>query len=414
MRFLLLFLTLATTSWAVESWPRFRGTDGRGVSAAEVPVKFDKETLQWFAELPGSGSSSPVIWGDALFITGEDSEKKTVSLVCLDAKSGRSRWSKSLQVGDYHMHRFNNTAAASPAANADVVVVSWFDGAKEIAMLSAFDHVGKRLWDYQVGPFKGQHGVTIHPAINEGRVILSHLHQGDAYLAALDAKSGKEIWKTPCPGDKTSYVTPLVRDLAGGGKEVVVSSQSMGVAGFDFQTGKQNWLLSDVMKQRTIVSPIDVLSGSGNKDCLIAVGCKSGTYFALRPPLENGDSPKIIWKMKGNTPYVPTPVSDGKMVYSVSDGGVLVAMVAATGEKKWEQKLMGNFYASPLLIGGKLYCLSREGEMIVAEVGEAYREIARSQFDLGGSQWADATPAVAHQQLYVRVGARIDCFSSAK
>ncbi|MDB4681994.1 PQQ-like beta-propeller repeat protein, partial [Akkermansiaceae bacterium] len=110
----------------------------------------------------------------------------------------------------------------------------------------------------------------------------------------------------------------------------------------------------------------------------------------------------------------PTPVSDGKMVYSVSDGGVLVAMVAATGEKKWEQKLMGNFYASPLLIGGKLYCLSREGEMIVAEVGEAYREIARSQFDLGGSQWADATPAVAHQQLYVRVGARIDCFSSAK
>ncbi|MDB4106744.1 PQQ-binding-like beta-propeller repeat protein, partial [bacterium] len=71
------------------------------MSAAEVPVKFDKETLQWSAELPGSGSSSPVIWGDALFITGEDSEKKTVSLVCLDAKSGRSRWSKSLQVGDY-------------------------------------------------------------------------------------------------------------------------------------------------------------------------------------------------------------------------------------------------------------------------------------------------------------------------
>ena len=199
-----------------------------------------------------------------------------------------------------------------------------------------------------------------------------------------------------------------MRDLPGGGKEVIVSSQGMGVAGFDFNTGTQNWLLPDVMKQRTIVSPIHVLSGD---ECLVAVGCKSGTYFALRPPSEKGSDPKIVWKMKGNTPYVPTPVSDGKMLYAVSDGGVLSALDAKSGQKKWEQKLMGNFYASPLIAGGKLYSLSREGEMIVAEVGNAYREISRTSLELGDAKWADATPAIAHGNLYVRIGSRLDCFT---
>jgi|MEHZ01.6.fsa_nt_MEHZ011632259.1_8 outer membrane protein assembly factor BamB len=408
-------LLMAIPLMGLETWPRFRGEDGRGVSDAKVPTDFGQDTLKWSVPLAGPGSSSPVIWEDALFVTGEDREKGTVALICLDAKSGKSRWSQSLQVGSYHMHRFNNTAAASPAASADVVVASWFDGAKKVAMLTAFDHAGKRLWDYNVGAFKGQHGVNIHVDITEGRVIFGHLHQGDAYLAALDAKSGKEIWKTPCPGDKTSYVTPLVRKVDGG-KEVVVSSQSMGVAGFDFATGKQRWVLPGVMKQRTIVSPINVLSGSGRNETLIAVGCKTGVYFAMRPPESaEGEITRsaIVWSMKGNTPYVPTPISNGKTVFAVSDGGVLSALNAADGKEKWKEKLMGNFYASPLIIGGNLYCFSREGEMIVASVADGYKELSRSRLEIGPeAEWADATPAVAHDCLFVRIGARLDCYGN--
>ena len=402
---------LTTSILAEENWPRFRGVDGRGVSETKLPETFDKKTLRWSAELPGPGSSSPVVWGDSLFVTGEDRDKGTVSLVCLDAKDGKKRWSKSLNVGEYHLHRFNNTAAASPAVNEDIVVVCWYSSKKEAAMMSAYDHKGNSLWVREIGPIKTQHGINLHPEIHGDKIVLCHLHMEVGYVGAISAEDGKPIWKTEFPGGKTSYVTPLVRELSDGGKEVIVASQSIGVAGLDLKDGKIRWELPGTMKQRTIVSPINVLAGSNSKDVQIAIGCKSGVYFTVRPPKKAGGKAEIVWRMKGNTPYVPTPVSDGKTVYSVSDGGMLVAMDAKSGEKKWEEKLMANFYASPLIVGGQLVCLSREGELIVAKVGSSYKEISRTKMELGeGVEWADATPVVAHDRLYVRIGERLDCF----
>ena len=404
---------LAGSICAQENWPRFRGVDGRGVSEAKLPEKFGKESLRWSASLPGPGSSSPVIWGDLLFVTGEDRKEGTVTLICLDAMTGKKRWSKNLNVGEYHLHRFNNTAAASPTVNEDMVVVCWYSTKKKAAMMSAYDHKGNSLWVHEIGPVKTQHGLNIHPEIHGDKIVVCHLHMNVGYVGVVGAKDGKSIWKTEFPGGKTSYVTPLVRELPGGGKEVVVASQSIGVVGLDLKDGKQRWEVPGSMKQRTIVSPINVLAGSKTKDVQIAVGCKSGVYFTVRPPAKAGGEAKIVWKMKGNTPYVPTPVSDGKMVYSVSDGGMLVAMDAKSGEKKWEEKLMANFYASPLLVGGQLVCLSREGDLIVAKVGSSYKEVSRTKLELGeGVEWADATPAVAHGRLYVRIGERVDCFGS--
>jgi len=394
-----------------ENWPRFRGVDGRGVSEAKLPEEIGKQNLRWSVPLPGPGSSSPVIWGDSLFVTGEDRKKGKVTLTCLDAMSGKKRWAKSLNVGEYHLHRFNNTAAASPAVNEDIVVVCWYSAKKESAMMSAYDHKGNSLWIHEIGSGKSQHGLNIHPEIHGDKILVCHLHMNVGYVGAVGAKDGKSIWKTEFPGGKTSYVTPLVRKLPDGGKEVVVASQSVGVVGLDLKDGRVRWEVSGSMKQRTIVSPINVLAGSNSKDVQIAVGCKSGVYFTVRPPAKAGGEAQIVWRMKGNTPYVPTPVSDGKMFYSVSDGGMLVALDASSGEKKWEEKLMANFYASPLIVGGRLICLSREGELIVGEIGAFYKEISRTNLKLGeGVEWADVTPAVAHDRLYVRIGARLDCF----
>jgi len=409
---LLLFSAVfASSIFAEENWPRFRGVDGRGVSEAKLPWSFDKKTLHWSAALPGPGSSSPVVWGDSLFVTGEDREKGKVSLVCLDAKSGKKRWTQILNVGEYHLHRFNNTAAASPAVNEDMVVVCWYSTKKKAAMMSAYDHKGTSLWVYEIGPIKTQHGINLQPEIFGDKIVVCNLHMDVGYVGLISAKDGKLIWKTNFSGGKTSYVTPLVRDLPDGGQEVIVASQSIGVAGLDLKDGKIRWEVSGSMKQRTIVSPINVLAGSGSKDVQIAMGCKSGVYFTVRPPEKSGGKAEVVWRMKGNTPYVPTPVSDGKTVYSVSDGGMLVAMDAKSGEEKWKEKLMANFYASPLLVGGQLVCLSREGDLIVAKVGASYKEISRTKLELGeGVEWADATPAVAHDRLYVRIGERVDCF----
>ena len=414
---LLLSVFVVGHSLGADSWPRFRGSDGAGISETKVPTELGEKSLLWSAPLPGPGSSSPAIWGDHIFVTGEDRERGTVNLRCLDAQSGKALWTKSLEVGEYHLHQFNNTASSSPAVNKDLVIVSWYDGAKKVALLSAYDHAGAPLWNYEVGPIKSQHGANIHPVIHEDRVVICNLHQNGGYVGAISVKDGKAIWKTPYPGDKTSYVTPLIRPVTrknGTGYEVIVASTSIGVVGLDLKDGKEQWALPGTMKERCIVTPIDVLQGSGSEDSLIAVGCKNGVYFTVRPPALKGSqmtSPEIVWKMNGKTPYVPTPVSDGSTVYSLSDGGALAALDAHTGETRWTEQIPANFYASPLLIGGLFYAFSREGEMFVADVKNGYRELARSPLNPGPeSKWADATPAASAGRIFVRIGSRLDCY----
>jgi len=402
---------LALSSFAQDTWPRFRGENGTGVSSAKIPTELGENTLLWSAKLSGPGSSSPVIWKDKLFVTSENRNTETVALLCLDAKSGKTLWSKPLAVGDYHLHRFNNTAAASPAVNDKTVVISWFNGTDNKAMLSAFDHSGTKLWDYEIGKIKTQHGFSLQPIIHQEQIVLAHIHMDDGFIATISAKSGKVTWKTRLQGsgEKTSYITPLVYKTSTG-FEVVFASQAHGVVALDFTSGKEKWSLPGTMKQRTIVSPINVLAGSTSKEPLIAVGCKNGVYFAVSPPSKKGNSAEIAWHMKGKTPYVPTPVSNGKTVFALSDGGVLTALEARSGRVVWTQKLQANFYASPIIADGKLIALSREGLLITANVSDGYDELSRSSLSPGPeSEWSDATPAIANGRIYLRLGSRIDC-----
>lgn len=400
-----------------ENWPRFRGAGGTGVAPAQsVPVELNDKTRAWSAALPGPGSSSPVVWGDRVFVTSEDREAGEVTLVCLDAADGEERWARVVETGNYYTHKMNNLAAATPCATGEMVAFTWYDGKRKLAMLSAYDHEGGVLWDYEIGPFQGAHGVNLHPEIHDGRVIIAHLHQDGGYVAALEAKSGKAVWKHdyPAPSKKTTYITPLVRERhssEGPGKEVVVASTSIGVRGLDFATGKELWALPDEFKERCIVSPVDILAGSGTKDSLLTVGCKNNVFFAVRPPDAGGGEAEVAWRLEKNSPYVPTPVSDGETLFVLSDNGTLQAVNPKSGEVRWREKFPANFYASPLLIGGKLYCLSREGEVYVADVADGCKLLATSNLSPGEEvTWVDATPAVANDSLYVRLGARLDCY----
>lgn len=408
---LAILLGFSLTAFSVETWPRFRGENGAGVSDAKIPTKLGKENLLWSAKLSGPGSSSAVIWEDKLFVTSENREKKTISVICLDAKSGKANWSKDLTVGDYRLHRFHNTAAATPAVCAKSVVVSWYDAAKAVGMLSAFAHDGTKQWDFEIGTHKTTFGMNLHPVIHEDRVIICNLNLGKSYVAAISLATGKAIWKTPYPGSKTSYVTPYIHE-AGAEKQIIVAAQKIGVIGLDFATGKEKWVLPGTIKDRPVSSPINVLAGSESSDALIAFGCKNGAYLTVRPSTE-ATKAEVVWQMKGNTPYVPTPVSNGATAFVLSDGGRLTALTAATGEKKWNEQLRANFYASPIIAGGHLYALTREGEMIVADVSKGYKEVSRTSLSPGPeSQWSDATPSIAHGKIYVRLGSRIDCFGT--
>lgn len=400
-------------------WPRFRGANGVGVAAnQQVPVTLDARSQAWSVSLPGPGSSSPVVWGERLFVTAEDREKGQVTLLCLNAKSGVTEWERTVNPGQYHTHKMNNTAAATPCLAEDLVVFGWYDAATKKSMLSAFSHAGKPLWDYEVGDFEGWHGTNLHPEIHGEKLLLVHLHHKGGYVGAINIKDGTRIWKTPFEGGKVSYVTPYVRSYetpSGSKKEVIFASKAISVRAVDLDTGKETWSLPKALHERAIVSPIDVLRGGGAKDSLIGVGCKDKVYHVIRPPhLVDGKmtEAKIEWTLdKKAAPYVSTPVSDGKTLYVLADWGTLSAVNPRTGEIKWSHKFQANFYASPLLIGGKIYCKSRDGEVFVVKAGEKFELLGTSHLKPGDEiTWADSTPAVAHNSLYVRVGARLDCY----
>ena len=414
-------LLLESVAGEGESWPRFRGPAGSGVAAGEeIPLKLDESTRAWSVPLPGPGSSSPVVWGQRVFVTSEDRSRGLVHLQCYEAVDGRPLWSREVKVGAYRTHKMNNTAAATPAVTEDLVVFSWYDSSRKVAVLSACSHEGRELWKYDIGEFRGSHGLNIVPVTHEGSVIIAHLHQRGGYVASLDGKTGEPEWKRmyPSPSPKTTYMTPLIRRRHGadGPKyEVVVSSTSIGVRGLDVENGLELWSLPDLFDERCIVSPVDILAGSGEKDSLLTVGCKreggNNVFLAVRPPDASGGKAEVVWQLENHAPYVPTPVSDGKTLFVLSDRGVLQAVDPRSGQSKWEKKFQGNFYASPLLIGGRLFCLSRDGEAYSIEVEKEARVLATSDLRPGDEvTWVDASPALAHKSLYLRVGARLDCY----
>ncbi|MBB09210.1 MAG: hypothetical protein CMN03_13290 [Roseibacillus sp.] len=421
--FLTGLLLLEATLAGDGNWPRFRGPSGAGVASGDrVPSELNDRTRAWSTSLAGPGSSSPVVWGQRVFVTSEERSRGLVHLHCFGTEDGKALWKKTVEVGPYRTHKMNNTAAATPAVNGNMVVFSWYDSGRKMAVLSACSHEGKDLWNYDVGPFEGAHGLNVVPAIHQGSVIIAHLHQRGGYVASLAGRTGIPLWKRmyPEPSPKTTYMTPLIRrrHVADGPEyEVVVSSTSIGVRGLDFESGRELWSLPDVFDERCIVSPVDILAGSGNKESLLTVGCKqeggNNVFLAVRPPDAAGGKAEVAWQLGQHAPYVPTPVSDGKTLFVLSDRGVLQAVDPYSGKARWEKKFQGNFYGSPILLGNRLFCLSRDGEAYVLEVGGEARVLAVSDLSPGEEvTWVDASPALANDSLYLRVGARLDCYRS--
>ena len=401
-----------------ERWPQFRGVDSAGSGGDQrVPVNLSKETLRWSVRLPGPGTSSPVVWDDKLFLTAEVRAAGRTELVRMDAKSGAIEWTRSIEGGDYQTHKFNNLASGTPCVTEDLVIVGWLDVGSEHAKLTAFTHDGDRVWTADLGFHHSQHGVSFNPVASGDRVFVNHAHMGGGFTAAYRLEDGRQLWTSPNPdGAKTSYVAPLVRELDGtGAKEVIQVGELIGMIGFDYETGAINWSLPDAFNHRTISSPVIINGNTDSNEALIAAGNKNGHFFAARvPKIEDGKiarEPRIEWAMESRAPYVPTPVSDGETFYALHDGGTLTAMEAETGVVRWQGKLLGNFYASPVLVDGKLYCLSRSGEMWVVEAGNSFNVLRTAPLNPPEDvTWTDATPAVAHNRLYVRMGSRLDCY----
>lgn len=243
-----------------EQWPGWRGPRGDGSSAEQdVPLQWDAasgENIVWKINLPGQGHSSPIVWGDRLFLSTCLSEQQQRLLLCFDTRTGKELWRVEVLTAPLEtIHRFNSFASATPATDGELVYVPFLNvsGQKVPApnvgaprditpgriVLTAIDFDGSQRWQADVGDFLSAHGFCSSPVIYKDLVILNGDHDGAGYLVALDRRSGREVWRTPREQGIRSYVTPIIRNIQG--QDQLVLSGSGHIASFDPASGTMLW-----------------------------------------------------------------------------------------------------------------------------------------------------------------------------
>ncbi len=424
------FVLAGLTSAALAgNWDRFRGPNGTGaVDDKDVPLTFGvKENVLWKMPLAGTGNSSPIIWDKRLFMQSASKDGKRRTLHCLDATSGQTLWEKSIPGVTAQIRADSSLASSTPTTDGEAVYIMFWDGKDVIA--AAYDFMGGKLWSKNLGLFISQHGPGASPILYKDKLILandmdSYIEQKDksrkpvpidhpSLLVALNKKTGEIAWETPRVAERACYSAPFLLKQPGLAEPELVVVSTTAITGYNLDTGSAKWEAKDWQKAskkpllRTVASA--ALSSDG---VLIACsGDGSGDRFSAAlalPGVGKTDVPRRLWESSKNEfPYVPCPLAHGGHFYCVNDSGWAGCYDVRTGKQLWYERLAEEkFYASPLLIDGKIYAASDSGDVYVFAAEAKYRLLARN--DLGGER-IRATPAVANGRLYVRGERNLFC-----
>ena len=389
---------------AQESWTRFRGANGDGISVQKGnPTTWSPGDYAWNIELPGVGHASPIVWKDKLFVTSALDEGALRFLFCLNPKTGKEIWSRQVGFSKSHKHSNNSWASSTPATDGKRVYLAFSDD--EHYTLSAYDFDGRLVWQRLLGGFESQHGQGVSPILFDNLVIISNLQKGPSSVIALDKKTGRTVWSSVHSFYRTSYATPIIVRLQGERPQLVCASGALGVASLDPQTGHVNWTTGEFPEpRRTVASPIlagglliQSCGGGGKGNVLIAVD--------LSDP-NDATKNRIRYERNKVLPYVPTPIYYGGHLYLWNDNGVVSCVKPATGENIWTMRVGGGYSGSPICIDGKMYCITEEGEMVVVPATPQQPAAA----DIQRTNLADpshSTPIVAGGRLLIRTYHRL-------
>jgi outer membrane protein assembly factor BamB len=393
---MMLFACAAACAGEAE-WNRFRGPDGLGISAATtIPVKWTEKDYNWKVALPGVGHSSPVLWGQKIFLTAGDPKTARRTVLCLSAADGRTLWQRDYESMAYSQSADNSFATATPAVDADGVYVTW-TAPKEVTLLG-LDHNGGEKWRRNLGPFVGEHGSGTSPIVYDDMVVLSNDQDGKSFLVAVDRKTGQTRWQVERRSVTfgVAYPTPCVCRPNGGPPRLIFTSTAHGITAVDPATGKVDWEMGDAVRGRCVASPIWV-------DGLILASFGYGDpgigFVAVRPPsAEQGGKPKIVYDRRKAAPCVPTPLAKDGRVYLWADDGRVACLKTLTGEQVWFEKVGATFYGSPVWVDGRLYAIAKNGDVVVIAAADKFEVLAR--VPLGEASFS--TPAVSGGVMYLR------------
>jgi outer membrane protein assembly factor BamB len=237
-------------------------------------------------------------------------------------------------------------------------------------------------------------------------VFVDQDKKGASFVAAVDRDTGKVRWRTPRDSRNFSASTPCVYRDAGGNERIICTSNANGFTAIDPRTGKIAWELPGTFNDRVVSSPLvagDLLIGAAGE------GARGKGVVAVDPPDAEQKDAKVAYKLDDEVPYVPTPLAYKDRLFTWSDAGVVTCWEADTGKQIWRGKAKGGFFGSPVCAAGKLYCVSKRGEVAVVDAtADKFKLLAQN--DLGEA--SDATPAIANKRMYVRTLTHLICVTS--
>ncbi len=408
---------------AAQEWPSFRGVHGSGVSTnARPPLTWNLGTstnVAWRTTIPGLGHSSPVVWGDRIYLTtavsdtaaslslalgdsdraGIDAAKDMVphrwQVLALDRASGKVIWTRSGHQGVPRVKRHvkGSHASATPATNGRVVVALL--GSEG---LFAFDVNGTELWRQDLGRLAVgladdptyEWGPASSPVIHGDVVFVQNDRYRDSFLIAFDLSTGKERWRSG-RDELPAWTTPLVH--TGGATPVVVTNSPRFIRGHDLATGKERWRVQDPDGEVKVSTPI-----AAGDLAIVTGGYPSGGRPIQAIRVNDGS---IAWRQERGSPYTSTPLAYDNLLYIITDNGILSAYQISDGVRVYQQRLSqeaGGFSASPVAAAGRIYLATEDGKVFVVRAGRTFELLATNDMN----EVCMATPALSNDLLLIR------------
>lgn len=415
-------------------WPQWRGPFFNGMARTGAPVEFgDNKNIKWKAAIPGRGFSTPVIWGDRIFLTtavptgktavGPQPGRRPISnpaggtaageeqkfiVMCLDRQTGKVIWERVAKVALPHegYHRtYGSFASYSPVTDGRFLYVSF--GSRGIY---CYDLDGKPIWEKDLGvkmQIRNEFGEGAAPVLADNLLIHNFDQEAGSFVVALDKSDGKQLWRAD-RDEVSAWSTPLVIDFKG--KKQILIAASNKVRAYNPEDGKVIWECAG-LGANVIPHPVQY-----NDTVLVMSGFRDPKLMAIRLGRE-GDltgTDAVIWTQTRGTSYTPSPVLNDNKFYALTDNGMLSCFNAATGAAYYQQKRLpqpDSFKASPVGAGDKLYLASESGVVTVVKMGEQFEVVATNIF---ADQIFISSPVIAEGDLFLRSQTHLFCISEGK
>jgi outer membrane protein assembly factor BamB len=399
MSLLLVTMWCCVVMVSADDWPQFRGPQGLGISTeGNLPEKWDDRTnIEWKTALPGPGHSSPVIWGNRIFLTAFQTQgPRRLVVLCLDKKTGDILWTRDIGARRFEaVHQTNSPASSTPVTDGRQVY-TYFNSLG----LICFDFAGRKIWEKRLGPFPIEWGSGSSPILYKDLLLLNCDTDGEDFLLAVEKKTGKTVWKTARPPAQRAWPSPLIWN------DQIIISGSGGVRAYDPKDGHELWVVEGTPKW---VAPTPV--AAHGLLYVTANGLDPENFVLAVRPGGSGNitASHIAWRYSKSVNSIPSPVVAGEYLYLVKNGGIMTCLKARTGELVWQERLpgRGDYYASPIAADGKIYALSEEGIMTVIRAKPSYDLISVNPL----TERCLASPAISDGQIFIRSDNHLFCIA---